>query len=595
MATAKTIEQLDAATQINAGDKLPFAQTAGTEAKSGTVAQLAKTVADINETGALTELVYATSQGKNAVAAALTAKGVTTAASETLIQMADKVNNLNVDNSVEQVRGLYMQQNSSTTTQLAVSYPRIFKNIATRDTILLLGTVAYYIPNGSYASWDEFLAGATFTLDIAQEDPSYTFDLRYEAFAVSEDFTKLLVTVNNSNLHQVYNISSSTGFTKLHEFTKELVVSTSNYKGFGVRNDGNYVVYGTDSKELSVYNVTTATDYTVAFPSTNTTFAYLASVLMKDTTLYIFAATQYTSSTYSPLIGKIKYAVDESGIVTFGTIETNQSLPTTYQLSGNAYNWGSWLHIPGQDTVAPLFYTFTSSSYPTGEYVHSPVAAFSNLKVLSFGNISSPAIMNIEAPWLHRSTSATSGVSWYFASCLWHINACVVSYADSVWTIAPCLMPYTIQINTQTSTVAISTGYKYLTSIPYDNDAFYGKALYADPTTKVIIAAEEAISDGEANFSRRYGSYTTSTDPDKILFGYIRTINDQKGYYLPYISVTDLQSGAYDAETTITPAVPDSASNAQADSASGAEEGSAAAGATPQAQAAAADAEGADA
>ena len=561
MATnAKEINELNAAASVDTTDFIPLSQSGGTEAVKATVEQVSSAVADVLSDGALAELEYATSQGKNAIATALTSKGVATTASETLIQMADKVNNLTVDNSAEQVRGLYMQQNSSTTTQLAVSYPRIFKNIATRDTILLLGTVAYYIPNGSYASWDEFLAGATFTLDIAQEDPSYTFDLRYEAFAVSEDFTKLLVTVNNSDLHQIYSISSSTGFTKLHEFTKELVTSTSNYKGFGVRNDGNYVVYGTASKELSIYNVTTATDYTTTFPSTSSTFAYLASVLMKDTTLYIFAATQYTSSTYSPLIGKIKYAVDESGIVTFGAIETNQSLPTTYQLSGNAYNWGSWLHIPGQDTVAPLFYTFTNSSHPTSEYVHSPIAAFNNLKVLSFGNISSPVIMNIEAPWLSRSTNATSGISWYFASCLWHINACVVSYADSVWTIAPCLMPYTIQINTQTMTVTISTGYKYLTSIPYDDNAFYGKALYADPTTKVIIAAERAISDGEANFSRSYGSYTVSTDPDKILFGYIRTVNEQKGYYLPYISLTDLQSGAYDVETTITPAVPDSES-----------------------------------
>lgn len=561
MATnAKEINELNAAASVGSTDFIPLSQSGGTEAVKATVEQVSSAVADVLSDGALAELEYATSQGKNAIATALTSKGVATTASETLIQMADKVNNLAVENSVEQVRGLYMKQNSSGTTQLGVSYPRIFKNIATRDTILLLGTIAYYIPNGSYASWDEFLAGATFTLDISQEDPSYTFDLRYEAFAVSEDFTKLLVTVNNSDLHQIYSISSSTGFTKLHEFTKELVVSTSNYKGFGVRNDGNYVVYGTASKELSIYNVTTATDYTTTFPSTSTTFAYLASVLMKDTTLYIFAATQYSSSGYSPLIGKIKYTIEESGTVTFGTIETNQSLPTTYQLSGNAYNWGSWLHIPGQDTVAPLFYTFTNSSYPTGEYVHSPVAAFNNLKVLSFSNINSPSIMNIEAPWLHRSTNATGGISWYFASCLWHINACVVSYADSVWTIAPCLIPYTIQINTQTMAVTISTGYKYLTSIPNDSDAFYGKALYADPTTKIIIAAEGAISDGEANFSRRYGIYTTSTDPDKILFGYIRTVNDQKGYYLPYISLTDLQSGAYDIATTITPVVPDSES-----------------------------------
>ena len=102
------------------------------------------------------------------------------------------------------------------------------------------------------------------------------------------------------------------------------------------------------------------------------------------------------------------------------------------------------------------------------------------------------------------------------------------------------------------------------------------------------------VNDGGGSQSVRLLTYSTD---NKILCTK-RTVNGSKELYMidvARVSPSDVADGWLDVTTQITPAVPDSASNAQADSASGAEEGSAAAGATPQAQAAAADAEGSDA
>lgn len=113
MATAKTIEQLNEATQINATDQMALVQESGKEAVRGSVQMLAGAVAEINETGALSELAYATSQGKNLLAQNLTAKGVPTQADETLIQMADKVGGLSIDQSAENKYGEFTQEDLS--------------------------------------------------------------------------------------------------------------------------------------------------------------------------------------------------------------------------------------------------------------------------------------------------------------------------------------------------------------------------------------------------------------------------------------------------------------------------------------------------
>ena len=103
MANAKQINQLNEAASLSAETKLAVANPNTTEAESATVSQLAQAVAELNETGAFAEQTLATSMGKNLLAQVLTNKGVETTSSETLIQMADKVNALNLSSDIENV------------------------------------------------------------------------------------------------------------------------------------------------------------------------------------------------------------------------------------------------------------------------------------------------------------------------------------------------------------------------------------------------------------------------------------------------------------------------------------------------------------
>lgn len=122
MASGKQINELNSAASVGASDVLPIAQSGGREAVKASVTQLAATVADITESGALSELVYATSQGKNLLAQNLTNKGVATDSSETIIQMADKVNNLIIEDNAEYRIGCIAKSMTNTSSTSGDSY-----------------------------------------------------------------------------------------------------------------------------------------------------------------------------------------------------------------------------------------------------------------------------------------------------------------------------------------------------------------------------------------------------------------------------------------------------------------------------------------
>lgn len=229
MATAKTIQQLDPATGVSLTDQLALAQETGQEARRGSVSQLVSPVAEALSTGALAELEYATSQGKNAIATALTNKGVQSTAADTLIQMADKVNNLEVDTTTENIVGRY-----STTSNLTVAggsqYGKFFRNMFTGDMVITKGSVLYFTPQGDYDSIDDIIAGATHTVDLSAEGLSFEYE---KQSAVSEDFTKFVLPVDNAGKYRVYSLDKTTGFTQLYEFTNT-ALSTTVGDGFSI-------------------------------------------------------------------------------------------------------------------------------------------------------------------------------------------------------------------------------------------------------------------------------------------------------------------------------------------------------------------------
>lgn len=586
MATAKTIEQLDAATQINAGDKLPFAQAAGTEAKSGTVAQLAETVADINETGALAELVYATSQGKNAVAAALTAKGAATTASETLIQMADKINDLDIVNDTTNITGYYYNSSSiPSSVSLGATYTYLFRQPISGDSIFIVGSKIYYIPNGKYGSLEEFTSAATHTYDLSTEDISYTTDRQYEAVCISEDFSKLLIQVNDSYLNYIFTVSSDSGFTKIKELTKQFNTYNDRAIGVGISDAGDFILYQTAATTLTIYSIDSEQETNITMPIGS---AYLSKVLIKPQAIYVIESG--TGSAVYHYGYEIPYTKSDSEEFSFGTVTQ-----VFYQYVSSSYPGnGDWLHIPGESDVPLLLWrhgssTLIDATIYAGSYHALGYYTYTKVKVMT-----SESDIHSMRYQIYKSSNNNRTMS---VLCL--PGAYTLTYDESNFYIKFPFVVGTYIINRSTGE----------TTAPdeVDSTATWVLATERGPGRVLCFSDTKLVTNsGTSTYDGYLGSTVYelpfSQESDKYIYCKLRKINDQTAYYDTYVSYDQLTSGAYDVETTITPAVPDSAdsaTNAQADSAdnsaSGAEAGSTAAGATPQAQDAAADAEGADA
>lgn len=104
MAVTKQINQLNDASDISGSDYIPMAQSGQSQATRATVSDLAQVIGELNQSGALSELVLDTSIGKNLLAQKLTEKGIATSPSESLINMANKLENLNVDGKMPYIK-----------------------------------------------------------------------------------------------------------------------------------------------------------------------------------------------------------------------------------------------------------------------------------------------------------------------------------------------------------------------------------------------------------------------------------------------------------------------------------------------------------
>ena len=567
MATAKTIEQLDAATQINAGDKLPFAQTAGTEAKSGTVAQLAETVADINETGALAELVYATSQGKNAVAAALTAKGAATAASETLIQMADKVNNLNVDTGAEYWTGKLL----TAVTALNSSRQWLKYLPVKKAWLVWYDTYLYYVPDGmEFDSLADMISKATFSFNMAVSTGTATGIL---GSSPNNDY---VIIKESQYVVRKYQITS-TAFVQGEQFT---MPENRSPDIFAIDNTGKYSVFHLGSGG-QVYFLDWSAEEPAAvklegFPGGGSYMYGGSNIYLFDEAMYFVYQT--SSGSGEVYASKFSWSVDaESGF----SYEQLWSQTMDDSRFNGSNSWTTILADDGQT----LFVMATDYSHEEwlGKMAKYPLFVAcaetplqsQQLDIITFEqNENSVMQDNFRYGWCWpQDFYVTKNELGKFELHLAVLQEQYFEYDAAENTIHA--------VNARTAGGVICPVY-YIDSISR-------RFIKAGTDTVLSLA-----NNGGGSQAVRLLTYSTD---NKILCTK-RTVNGNKELYMIdvlRVSPSDVADGWLDVTTQITPAVPDSASNAQADSASGAEEGSAAAGATPQAQAAAADAEGADA
>lgn len=104
MANAKQYSDLEQAQTVNNTDQFAVAQEGADELKTVTTTQVAERVAGIVSTDQLQEFISDTALGKQVLAQSLANKGVETSATDTLAQMAAKIDPLDVVGATEYLR-----------------------------------------------------------------------------------------------------------------------------------------------------------------------------------------------------------------------------------------------------------------------------------------------------------------------------------------------------------------------------------------------------------------------------------------------------------------------------------------------------------
>lgn len=543
---AKTIQDLNQTTSVSGDDLVVVAQSGATEATKATVSTLAEAVGELNSTGALSELSLATSIGKNLLAQNLTNKGVPTDPSETLVQMADKVKDLVVAGTEENIMGPYVDLSTTPSKQsTGANYMRSFRNPVTGEAIVLLGSTIYCIPDGNYATFDAFLAAATKTLDVSTENSAYTLDINEGRYAVSEDFTKIIVQVTTDYVNNVYDLSGSS-IIKIGTVTKRWNAYRPDSSNIALHDNGDLVLYQTDDLIFKLYRISTGEEYTINVPNPYQTSNYLLSAIIKPSKIYAVKGGWGNSYTR---IFTIPYTISEDGSVSFGAIVYTNSVYG----SGSAYVINSsdsakdWVHIPGQDDT-PIWYT----SY--GDPAFSTASRSSNIKTATNSVqiwVPNPGSDYVSIPVTYLRTRTSSSSSTGNPTCVILMNdSYLVESNGDILSFKFYFKDGTMNINRASGEITYSDEWnKYLLASPYLGSSMrYSRMIFRNETGMAVGA-------GGAHYGyvgSYYVVYPIVTN-NNVIYAKRITRNGLTAYYDPTLSTGDIKSGAYDAETAAVP------------------------------------------
>lgn len=536
MANSKQITELIAATGVNSTDQLPLAQSGNNEAVRATVQQLAEAVGELNETGALRELELATSLGKNLLAQNLNEKGIEASPSDTLISLADKVGGLNIDTAVENITGYYLQ--SVTEESNPYGYYRIYTHPITNDMIILYYRTMYYVPYAdNYTSFEDILNHAahtqTFEVDLNVWERNY---------AVSEDFTKILIDLGSDN-YEVYNYDSTNGFTRIKQFTKNLHPAGYYHTQYnvGIHDSGNFVCYITSYHVATMYNIDTNTDYPCDYGS-GTAFNHgFCQILIKPSKIYTIWGESTTSSSYHCNC-TVDYTITD-GAVSYSNLQKGPQPYNTYPIM-SADN-SQWIHNPGHDDIPMLM---CPSTYDTITNVMTPVltgnAALyaANLGLFLFGPLNGQGWQTYSGPLAVQPSSSLVTLNAIAGA-----KACKLTYEGTTLKIK---FPF---IQTQL-VLDMSAKPKILNLEEFQKEAI-GLGVWPSARNSIFYATPTyciAARCGNIGMPNAYNSnfYKYTLGESKQLIAKKRIVNANTMYYDTYISATKFDSGVCDLETT---------------------------------------------
>lgn len=315
------------------------------------------------ETGSFAEMIFATQIGKEALAQRLTEKGSTTAASETLLQMADKLAALNTNNSLVFGKGkdIFSSYNSSTFTGETIS--SITSKVLLKNNYILISTkTTCYICDLSrtYDDIGQFLAQAVVTFQ-------WQTSAEGDRIGLSEDMNTIvrIPSSYSETYFEFYDLSWSNGAPTAITYLKR---STSSNKKSDIDS------YTTYPSGIIISNDRKLVAYTY-----NSYYFYLESVdddTIRAQASYSFSASCYPYAinggdvyVYSPVYGHyavIKYNVTEENgeitAITYDKIQDNQVSLSPYACPNEYYYYiyYSSLYLREQNVVVRMTYKASS-------------------------------------------------------------------------------------------------------------------------------------------------------------------------------------------------------------------------------------------
>ncbi len=574
MATAKTIQQLDPATEVSLTDQLALAQATGQEARRGSVSQLVSPVAEALSTGALAELEYATSQGKNAIATALTNKGVQSTAADTLIQMADKVNNLEVDTTTENIVCAAMEQGSVSSQATSAGYgAAVTPWTAGLAAIVLQSTNTLYIVKrtalAQYTalSFNDLVASAVASIEL---DQAVTSPIR---MAISPQGTAIAVWDGNSSgkmqlykfdpqahaltHHHTLSLSTLTGFV----YSSSVVLKDDATLVFYVENSSSY---STGVAKMCVYSTKTETLYTATAPAAWGTLRYynMAGGRITEDTILAGAGTFASGSTQSVHVLKIPFTEGATGEITLDVAGAN-IWKNTFSDVGDT---GGLVYLgPSAGDLFVLFCYLSGTNVYADKDGLEYYASGSHYPHITIINPADMTDVNTQLkyrPAIYSYVGGTNGSSPTLATLL---TACMTTVTGNEIKISLDGVNFELTYNTSTKTLSLSglgnlspntanafTKANNMTDTPQESDvAIINRAEDSQYIYINYLCTPKARSiTGIYSFKMRKNVCPTKK----------RTVNGQTTYFqIRSLNVDDVAAGRYDYGTTITPAVPDEA------------------------------------
>lgn len=300
MATTKEYKDLNKAAGIAPEALVALAQPGKSELESATVKNLSAAVADTLQNGAMAELESAVSLGKQELAKRLQEKGSEGAsASETLIQLADRLNNLVVDgeknNLLGQIVMLGEEENIPNTMK-----PFNFRFLKNGYVAIAAGANLYLVPPGKYDSLEEMISAAVAQTAFQTMGDPYVYIGR------SQDGNTLICWTGGSS-YEIYDVNYETpAITFIKAIDGVSFVTGNEHPGLGISNDrtlftgtfSNYIYLGKTEDPTQRVNVK---DGYAGY------FDYIRDVLFDEQNNRVFFVSTYGIHQY-------QYTVSENSI-----------------------------------------------------------------------------------------------------------------------------------------------------------------------------------------------------------------------------------------------------------------------------------------